>query len=204
MSIDPMETEVKFFIKTPEAIHQRLRAIGARPKPKVFEINTCYDTPQQHIATRDGVLRLRQDDVCRLTLKRRPAMNDPDVKVFRELEVQISDCGTMEKILGGLGYQPVRRYEKWRQTYKLKETLLCMDTLPFGHFLEIEGDKESIRQIAGQLNLKWQRRILTNYLAIFDRLQKEAHLTFKNPTFKDFKGLNVSVESYISYFEAGK
>ena len=141
MSSDHMEQEVKFFIKTPAAMHQRIHATGARPKPKVFEVNTCYDTAQYHIANSDGVLRLRQDDACRLTLKCRPGINDSDVKVYRELEVQVSDFDTTEKILGGLGYHPVRRYEKWRQTYILNDTLLCMDTLPFGNFLEIEGDK---------------------------------------------------------------
>ena len=185
-------------------MHQRFHTIGARPKPKVFEVNTCYDTPQHHIAIRDGVLRLRQDNACHLTLKRRPAMDDPDVKVYRELEVLVSDFDTMEKILGSLGYHPVRRYEKWRQTYILKDTLLCMDTLPFGNFLEIEGDKRSIRHTSEQLGLAWEKRILTSYLAIFDQLQKEAHLTFDNPTFDRFKGIAVSIEPFLNHFEAGR
>jgi adenylate cyclase class 2 len=184
-------------------MHQRLHALGAKPKPKVFEINTCYDTPQHHIVTNHGVLRLRQDDACHLTLKRRPAIEDPDVKVYEELEVLVSDFKTMEKILANLGYHPACRYEKWRQSYILGDTLLCMDTLPFGNFLEIEGDKGSIRQTAGHLDLKWENRILTSYLAIFDLLRKEARLSFDNPTFEHFKGLDVTVEPYLNYFEAG-
>jgi len=203
MSREPLETEVKFFLKEPRAMHQQLRTLGAQPHPKIFASDTCYDDSQNSIAASDGLLRLRQDDACRLTLKRRPAVDDPDVKVYRELEVLVSDFQIMEYILADLGYHPARRYEKWRQTYTLNDTLLCMDTLPFGHFLEIEGDKSAIRQTAERLDLIWEKRILTNYLAIFDRLRKEARLPFDNPTFEDFKGLDISVEPILSRFEAG-
>ena len=204
MSIGPLEMEVKFFLKSPEAVHQRLKSMGARAKPKLFEINTCYDDSLHRIAHSDGVLRLRQDDACRLTLKRRPIRVDPDVKAYEELEVLVSDVDTMEKILGGLGYHPARRYEKWRQTYILEKTLVCIDTLPFGTFLEIEGDKTAIRQTAQRLGMKWEKRILTNYLAIFDRLRKKAQLDFGNPTFDHFNGLDLSVEPFLAPFEAGQ
>ena len=203
MSIAPLEIEVKFFLKSPKTAHQCLQSMGARSQPKQFEINTCYDDSQHRITASDGVLRLRRDDACRLTLKRKPAMVDPDVKAYEELEVVVSDAEIMEKILGGLGYQPARRYEKWRQTYILEETLVCIDTLPFGTFLEIEGDKNAIRQTSHWLGLKWEKRILTNYLAIFDRLKEEAQLAFDNPTFDDFNGLDLSVEPFLAPFEAG-
>jgi adenylate cyclase class 2 len=68
---------------------------------------------------------------------------------------------------------------------------LCLDRLPFGDFLEIEGGKEAIRHAAGRLGLAWERRILDNYLGLFEKVRQSMGLPFSDVTFANFKGIQV-------------
>jgi adenylate cyclase class 2 len=48
--------------------------------------------------------------------------------------------------------------------------------MPYGVFLEIEGHKPHIRKIANRLGLKWEERILLNYLEVFEVVQRQDDL----------------------------
>ena len=77
-------------------------------------------------------------------------------------------------------------YEKYRETFTIKSACLCLDTMPFGDFLEIEGDKAAIRALAERLSLPWEHRILTNYLNIFATIKTNHGLGFNDVTFDNF------------------
>lgn len=47
----------------------------------------------------------------------------------------------------GLGLVPVLMYEKHRTTFTLTNFVICIDRLPFGLFLEIEGAEEYIEGV---------------------------------------------------------
>ena len=70
--------------------------------------------------------------------------------------------------------------------------------------LEIEGDEKQIRQYARRLELQWNRRILANYLELFDMIRKELDLKFTDVTFDNFKDIEVDFESYPHLLQAGK
>jgi adenylate cyclase, class 2 len=185
-----LETEVKFHLNDLPALRERLLAAGAHiHKPRVFERNVRFDTVDESLLAHDALLRLRQDTAVRLTLKIPPsaAEQSRQVKVMQELEVSVSDFDTMSQILERLGYGPVQVYEKYRETFTLDGVEIVLDQLPYGDFIELEGDEATIHRLADRLGLVWDKRILTNYLALMAQLQAHHNLPFTDLTFANFK-----------------
>lgn len=192
-----IETEVKFHLPDPDGVKQHLRELGAAAAAEHFETNIRFENPEGSLMPSDRLLRLRMDSACRLTFKKRPAVKDSECKTYQELEVEVSDFETMAAILNQLGFAAVQRYDKRRQVFTWQTVELCIDTMPFGTFLEIEGDKAGIKNAAAVLSLPWEERILTNYLAIFDLLRKGERLPFNDVTFENFAACCVDVGSYL-------
>lgn len=183
----PLEIEVKFYLTDPDAVRTRILSLGAAPRQDGFETNVRFDDAGQRLMREKKMLRLRQDTRCRLTVKSPPADADENYKIFREDEVEVGDFQTMIAILEQLGFYPRQIYEKRRETFSLLQTELCLDTLPFGHFLEIEGEKEAIRTVAEAIGLPWEKRITANYLSLFAMIKKEMDLPFDDVTFVNFE-----------------
>ncbi len=198
-----LEIEVKFHLKDETDMRRRLLALGATHGPKVFESNTRFDDSQASLQNKGCLLRLRRDRTNRLTFKHKPANADREVKVFHELEVEIGDFETMAAMLVAIGFHPVQVYEKWRQTFSLEGAEICIDIMPYGDFLEIEGSKQRIMDIAARLELSWEKRILANYLSIFEIIRKDAQLTFHDVTFDNFASHPTTIEPYLPVLEAG-
>jgi adenylate cyclase, class 2 len=195
-----LETEVKFLLNDLPALRQRLLAAGAQlHKARIFEQNVRFDTSDESLLAQDSLLRLRQDTAVRLTLKTPPetAEQSQQVKVMQELEVSISDFDTMSRILTRLGYAPVQVYEKYRETFALDGIEIVLDELPYGDFIELEGDEATIRQLAGKLGLDWDKRILTNYLALMAQLQAHHKLPFTDLTFANFNGRSYHISDIL-------
>ncbi|MFW6080556.1 MAG: class IV adenylate cyclase, partial [Desulfosalsimonas sp.] len=162
------------------------------------------EDPECSLAKKNSLLRLRRtDSSAELTYKAEPAEKNRDFKIHRELEITVSNFDTAEAIFKELGFQRKQVYEKYRETWKIKNAVICMDRLPFGHFLEIEGRPDEIHKIARGLGLDWDRRILANYLAIFERLKKEHELSFTDVTFENFRGVDLDFAGFAGLFEAG-
>ena len=198
-----LEIEVKFHLKDETDMQRRLLELGAAQGPKVFESNTRFDDSRATLQNKGCLLRLRRDRTNRLTFKRKPANADSEVKVFHELEVEVGDFKIMAAMLDAIGFHPAQVYEKWRQTFSLPDAEICIDTMPYGIFLEIEGSKQRIKDIASQLELSWKKRILANYLSIFEMIRKDAQLPFSDVTFDNFVSHPATVEPYLSILEAG-
>ena len=189
--MDHLEIEVKFWVEDPAALRAAILAMGCRSSGRVFESNFCYDDRRRSLKNRRALLRLRRDSGARLTFKAVPATEDAAFKVFREMEVAVDDFDTMAGILEAIGFQRTRVYEKWRETFSCAGVQLCLDTLPMGTFLEIEGPRRSIGAVARRLGLPWEQRILANYLEMFDHLRRKMDLPFSDLTFDHFKGIAV-------------
>ena len=198
-----LEIEIKFYIPDIDSIRDRIRSLGAELKGSGFETNTRFDDEALRLTQGKKLLRLRQDSRCRLTVKAPPDDADTEFKIFRELEVDISDSQTMIAILEQLGFYPRQVYEKQRETYLYNQTELCLDTLPYGNFLEIEGGKDDIRKAAEAIGLNWEKRITANYLSLFATLQKQMDLPFEDVTFENFKKVKIDKSHFHEILEAG-
>ena len=120
-----------------------------------------------------------------------------------EIEVSVSDFESMDQILVAVGFHRAQVYEKWRETFILDDARLCLDTMPFGDFLEIESTPERVKSLAAKMGLPWKKRVLDNYLTIFALLKKREQLPFNDVTFANFKDVQIDLTQYASLLEAG-
>lgn len=198
--MEPLEIEVKFLIINLAPLRDRILNSGAENRGRYYETNIRFEDDSGGLAQRKSLLRLRRDRKTSLTFKTEAPDHNGQFKIHREWEVEVGDFDIMASILKSLGFHAAQVYEKWRETFVLDDTVLCLDTMPFGNFLEIEGDKQRIRDLADRLDLPWNERILLNYLALFDILKTRAGLIFNDITFDNFKGNPVDIAAYLNLF----
>ena len=201
--MDNLEIEVKFFLEDIETIRERLIQSGDDSNGRNFERNICFDNEDDGLFLSDSLLRLRKDDRATLTYKATPDAGDPEFKVLKELEVEVSDFETMLNILCALGFHQSQSYEKYRETFTIGDAKLCLDQMPFGNFLEIEGGKDEIRNLAQQIGMQWSRRIIGNYRFLFDIIKQRLLLSFSDITFDNFSTVKLDIETFLPVFEAG-
>jgi adenylate cyclase class 2 len=197
-----LETEVKFYLTNIDNLRSRIIGIGADFKNRSFETNIRFEDAEKTLIQKKCLLRLRKDIKATLTFKAEPPVKDNQFKILQESEVEVSDFDAMEHILKSLGFREEQVYEKWREIYVFGDTQLCLDTLPYGDFLELEGNKESIRQLASKIGLSWEKRILLNYLAIFDIIKRQLNLSFYDVTFSNFSHIRFDMAQYLKLIQA--
>lgn len=200
----PIETEVKFHLADPPAVRTRLTGLGALSSGRAPEHNIRFENDALGLLSQHALLRLRQDLTATLTYKSPPAESDPEFKQLVEIEVEVANFEAMRQILHALGFRPQQRYEKQRETLRLGRTAFCMDALPYGDFIEIEGPREEIRDYALRLGLRWDRRILLTYLEMFEIIKSFHGLDFVDPTFANFNGIRIDLAACLPMMEAGR
>jgi len=201
--MEQLEIEVKFYLPAAETLKRRIIELGAESKGRVFESNIRYEDENKSLIRNKSLLRLRQNDKTILTYKSIPPIASTEFKIFNELEVEVSDFITMNQILEQLGFHAEQTYEKWRETLVLNRVGFYLDTMPYGTFLEIEGSEKEIRTYAEKLGMGWHKRILLNYLEIFETLRQELSFKFKDLTFKNFEGVTIDMAAFLDKLEAG-
>lgn len=199
-----LEIEVKFFLEDMDFFREKLISQGFQKRERVLETNLRFEDSEYSLIRHRRLLRLRKDIAAKLTFKSDPSDVDKDFKVHREIEVLVNDFDRMKQILELLGFHQEQVYEKYRETFICGTTQFCMDTMPYGDFLEIEGEKKDIIRFVSILGLSWERRILYNYLAMFEKLKQMLDLSFTDVTFDNFKHINMDFSDYCHLFEAGK
>lgn len=190
---DNIEIEVKFYVISLDDIEKKIKELGGvLVQERCFESNFRFDTADQKLRNLRQVLRLRHDKDNILTFKGAVEAGKP-VSIRQEIEVLVDDFDTTRALLEGLGYGVVMEYEKYRTTYSLLNTLVVLDELPYGKFIEIEGPEgNTIQKVARNLNLNWKMRVLTSYTYLFENLKsKKPELEGKYLTFEVLKGINV-------------
>ncbi len=200
--MNELEIEVKFFVGHPQELRRRILALGATGGGRVFERNEVFDDARRTLKSRGELLRLRQDTACRLTYKQPGDPSQDQFKIQCERETVVADGQVLRAVFQALGLNTVLIYEKWRETFHQDGAHLCLDELPFGHFLEIEGTPADIRRLAQTLELPWKRRILVNYHQIFGLIAESEALPFAHITFDNFRGLTLDLQPYRHRFEA--
>jgi adenylate cyclase class 2 len=159
----PTEIEKKYRVTEAEAgrVRAALGEVGARDEGAVFEVNTLYDGNGLDTARR--VLRLRREGGrARLTFKERHASGSA-VKRNREEETGVEDADAAAAILEAVGFRPSLVYEKRRETWRLGATEVVIDELPFGWFVEIEGEESAILDAERRLELTTAEAVHESY-----------------------------------------
>ncbi|MFQ5816787.1 MAG: class IV adenylate cyclase [Terriglobia bacterium] len=148
------EVEIKLAVPAVREIRRKLRQRGFRVcEPRHLEQNTLFDTPQEKLRRLGLMLRLRvANGRALLTLKGR-AHASRHYKIRTEAETAVASARAARAILGGLGYAPAFRYEKYRTGFARgrEPGAVVLDETPMGTFLELEGPPHWIRRVARAL-----------------------------------------------------
>ncbi|MBN1931417.1 MAG: class IV adenylate cyclase [Desulfobacterales bacterium] len=201
--MEPLEIEIKFYLTDIDLIRNRIIKLGANCSGRNFENNIRFEDENHTLIKNHSLLRLRKDTKTTLTFKSKPAIEENHFKILKELEVEVNDFKTMHLILESLGFHKEQVYEKWRETFVLNNSIFCIDTMPYGNFLEIESNKVDIRELSKQIGFDWEKRIIHNYLSMFDILRKNLNLSFTDLTFSNFKNIKFDFSDYLPLFEVG-
>ena len=195
------ETEIKLAIRDGKKLAQALKRLGAKAAngkaPRMHEINVIFDTPDGGLAKHGQLLRIRTETPAPvkkgagskaagrtvLTFKSPPeelAIGElgPSAgrrhKVREEIETELTDGTTMQRIFEGLGLRGWFRYEKYRTTYVLpgrqawaKGLLIEVDETPIGTYVELEGPAAAIDRAAKELGYSAKDYVLKNYLVLY-------------------------------------
>lgn len=186
------ETEVKLYVRDLDRVKTQLEKLDAKlVQGRILETNLRFDVPDARLRAEGRVLRLRQDTQARLTYKD-VGKSERGILSREEIEFVVEDFEKAKRFLEALGYQKIFYYEKYRTTYKVKKTSIMLDELPYGSFIEIEGeDLDSIESVAKQLNLNGDAAIATSYHVLFERLRTALNLSFEDLSFANFEGVRV-------------
>lgn len=149
----PIEVEKKYRLNQEQfdQVIERLAKFEAVHADTEFEVNTLYGSSS--IDLQGAVIRLRRTDKRSILTYKKRLFSPTAIKHQLEEETEVTDPRATEAILRGIGLSPALIYEKRRQTWKFGETEIAMDELPFGLFMEIEGEEDEIELVEAKLDL---------------------------------------------------
>lgn len=152
-----IEFETQVLEINKEDIINKLRALGAKEDPEVFQKRFVFDIKCLG-ATDPGIgewVRLREvNGQAELTYKNRSNFS---IDGTEELEVKVSDFQQAYKILKAINFtEDIYYQENKRQKFYFQDLEFCLDTWPLiPCFLEIEGkSKEAVEEGLAILGLQ--------------------------------------------------
>ena len=113
------------------------------------------------------MLRLRETPHGGVLTFKGPREIESGVKSREERETSVADPGEARAILERLGYRPLFRYQKYRESWTHRGQEIEVDETPIGDFLEIEGDAEGIRAVAAELGFSPPDFLAESYVGLF-------------------------------------
>jgi adenylate cyclase, class 2 len=161
---DLREIEIKLVMVDAAGARRMLREKGFGViKPRVFESNSVFDTPNFRLRRSESLLRIRRvKREAKLTYKGPP--EESKHKSREELELEVGDAEMLAAIFRRLGFQQVFRYEKYRTEFRRGRTgTVTLDETPIGVFLELEGPPAWIDRTARLLGFGEDDYITASY-----------------------------------------
>lgn len=194
---EDQEIEIKLYVKNLDAIAEILQRNQARLRqPRTYEINLRFDTEKGELTASGRVLRLRKDRSMLLTYKGPGAIKN-GVRIRTEIQTEVADFDSTKAILEALGYHVSLIYEKYRLEYEWQGAYIALDELPYGTFIEIEGqDTHQIQRVCKDLGLDWDRRVTWSYAEIFSQICIREPIAPRELTFGVFQNRKIFLEDY--------
>lgn len=172
------EIEAKLKVDSHEQAERRLIELGAEFIAEQSQTDCHFDDANATLSKGDRALRLRRQLVggsTRFFLTYKGPKEKSNFKKRQEIEVEISNASSTEKLLAALGYKKVVTVEKTRRLWRLSGCEVALDSLPLlGDFVEIEGpDDETINGVRKSLELSGSPHIAKSYAALTKAKLKE-------------------------------
>ena len=104
-----------------------------------------------------------------------------------EIEIKIKEGENVEnlrEIMKSLGFSKEIIFEKKRKNIFKDDIAISFDELPFGFFVEFEGEPETIDRCLKEFNLSDRPRITKAYLGLWENYKKAHGIAEENCVFK--------------------
>jgi len=188
MSRSSREVEVKLGFDSADRALAAISALGARRvAERAFEDNVVYDREADPLSESGKLLRLRRVSGRSIVTFKEPVPGEHRHKVRGEAEIEIDAPDEFARIVEGLGFRPVYRYQKYRTQFRLDDLELLLDETPIGCFVELEGPPDAIDRAARALGRGPSDYVLETYREIHERVAHSrgvapGDLVFEDPT----------------------
>jgi len=184
------ETEIKIELGTESFLRLKkiLFDLGARQVSSFNERTYGFFTPdrksiKEGIFPRIKVFNKNKEGILTVKIKKQKK-----TKYFQrnEFSLLISNVKNARDVLCTLGYSKERIFDKKREIWKFKkkDIEICLDKLPFGNYVEIEGKPKEIEKTIKKLKLERYKRITKAYLAVYDEWRKKNNVKSENAIFE--------------------
>ncbi|UCC97976.1 MAG: class IV adenylate cyclase [Phycisphaerales bacterium] len=169
-----IEIEAKLKVDSLPAIEEKLEELGAEFLAEQMQTDCHFDDVNATLTTADQCLRLRRQSVGEneeFFLTYKGAKGKSDFKKRQEIEIEIRDADSMQKLLAALGYEKVFTVEKKRRLWQLGGCSVALDRLPLlGDFVEIEGpDDARIADVQKSMGLEHVPHIAESYAVLIKK-----------------------------------
>ncbi len=169
-----IEIEAKLKVDSLEKVERKLTEAGAEFLQEQLHTDSYFDNFDETLTKTDSCLRLRRqlvDENERFFLTFKGPKKKDEFKKRQEVEIEVQDGQSVEKLLLLLGYNKMLVFEKKRQLWQFGSCEVALDELPLlGCFVEIEGsDNEKIADVQSNLELSDSPHISESYPALMER-----------------------------------
>lgn len=180
-----MEIEVRILDVNLESIREKILNNRGVLVKKENQINKLFDFSDRKLLNEGGYARIRiiQDLISNenkfyMTVKKRISCEQDKYKVMDEKEIEISDGKIGEEIFKSLYLHETTVINKYRESYKILNTLVEIDINDKDFYpnpyIEIEGeDKEEIEKVVNLLGYKMED---ATSKSIFDIIRERKEL----------------------------
>ena len=168
-----LEREVKIRFASAEEARAAVAAVGAQPlRARRLQDDHLLDTPEGRLRDERSTLRVR--------LERRPGGPAGDtvtfkgppradvMKVREELETGVGDGALLLRVLERAGFRVWFRYQKHREEFTCAGAVVAIDETPCGVFVEIEGARSCVQQVANALGRTPDDYIVASYRTLYE------------------------------------
>ncbi|HEY6290382.1 MAG TPA: class IV adenylate cyclase [Terriglobia bacterium] len=191
------EIEIKLPIHDPRAVRRRLKDLGFRRVSKRYlERNALFDYPDRRLRREGSLLRLRLERRRSLLTFKGPQIGKGRFKERAEIESRVSDGPEVVRVLEAVGFREVFRYEKYRTLYRRSNDAdhaeVAFDQTPIGIYLELEGPRGWIDEVARGLGYGPREYITVSYGRLYLGWCKSHR---REPTHMVFQEVNTTLRS---------
>lgn len=166
------ETEIKLKIppKGVKKTRRLLYRLGGHPSKPYRQTTLGFFS---RTSIKDGVFPRIRDENGKwiLTVKVRPKKK---TKFFerKEYSAEVKNVKEGIGLLMAFGFTEVKKFSKVREEWRLPKVKVALDKLYFGNFLEIEGEKQEIKNLSVLLGYEEKDWIAMAYLGLEENYQK--------------------------------
>jgi predicted adenylyl cyclase CyaB len=165
------EIEAKLKVDSLQEVESKLQQLGAEFVAEQDQSDIHFDDSNATLSNSDRCLRLRRQvvgDDAKFILTYKGAKEKSNYKKRQEIEVDIGNSESIQKLLSALGYEKRLTVEKKRRLWRFGGCEVALDHLKvLGDFVEIEGpEDEKINNVQKNLGLEDLQHIPKSYASM--------------------------------------